>query len=394
MRRTSPIAVALLETARSPLAVTARARDAALLADPESLLGAARQHRLSNSLYLQVRSAPGASPALVQELRRAYLAQVAQHLRIEADLRWLADVLRDADVPFLVLKGIVIAESLYAPHPTARLFGDLDVVVPQASAAEAVRALVARGADVPSTDWSRLQAAGIAQTSLTLPSGSSLDLHWHLFSLPYARRAFAWPTDELFRDCRRVEIAGLEVDSLDGEDTLIHLCVHAALSGASELGRLVDLALLCAQADVDWSVVVRRAHERGLGLLCAGMLARTQRLLHADVPESVLTALHRRAGWRSLLTIADLVRPPHAVEPSHWTLAGLYRSLRPSLRGTLFAVGMLLLERSLSTSQRQRLWPLLQRYWTEFDTAAEDWSTPGVNADLFVEQMRRGLATP
>ncbi|MBD0319780.1 MAG: nucleotidyltransferase family protein, partial [Gemmatimonadetes bacterium] len=78
------------------------------------------------------------------ELRGDYLASLARHQRIRAELAPLVRAWSAAGIDVLVFKGFHLAEFVY-PAPGARFHGDVDVVVRPGEVQRAREVVVAAG---------------------------------------------------------------------------------------------------------------------------------------------------------------------------------------------------------------------------------------------------------
>src|SRR5688500_15332306 len=88
----------------------------------------ALHHRVANAVFLGIREAVDPDHPAFHRLQREYIDNVARHLRTLADLAELGPVLDTAGIPWMVIKGPVLAETIY-PRPDLRSYDDLDVVV-------------------------------------------------------------------------------------------------------------------------------------------------------------------------------------------------------------------------------------------------------------------------
>jgi hypothetical protein len=148
-----------------------------------------------------------------------------------------------------------------------------------------------------------------AELSFQLPNGTALDLHWHLLNSRRRRQAFPLDMDAVLARRRAVPVAGLTVPALSEVDQLLHLALHACLSGGHRLQWLKDLERGAA-ATADWETVVARARASATGLPVALVLERARDVLGAAVPLEVLDALAPRTGWRAVGRAATKAAPP------------------------------------------------------------------------------------
>ena len=217
----------------------------------------ALHHRAVGGLSLLLDRHQAGSPALREQLRGAHREQQVRALRALADLQLIERAFEERGIRWVTFKGVVLAETAYA-EPALRMFADLDVLVHPEDLEEAVRVLLAHGAAHLGAGWADLDRLGIAQVSMQLRHGTVLDLHWHPFSLAWARRAFPVDVDGLLRRARTVSVQGVSVRTLSPEDTVVHLGVHGCLSGAYRLLWLKDLDQACRVPGLSWDALPAR----------------------------------------------------------------------------------------------------------------------------------------
>lgn len=301
--------VAVRTPGRAPPAPLARA-----LAGPDAaaLATLADYHRVAGFLHRTVAAVESSHPELVTRLRAAHAEAVRRHLRAVADLGCVGEALRGAGIPWLVFKGPVLAETVY-PDIDLRTYRDLDVLVPGDRLAQAVAALEGAGAGLTDRNWELFLARRTGALHLLLPYGTVCDLHWDVLHDRWQRAAFAVPGGDLLQRARTVGIGGMQVPTLDPEDTLHHLMVHACLSGAERLVWLKDVELAIRRLRPDWDVVVARCREARTGLPAAVVLSRARRILGAPVPGEVLATLDPSPTWTRLVACSDRLIPPERV---------------------------------------------------------------------------------
>lgn len=255
--------------------------------DPQRLATAARYHGAAGYLHAALQDV-SAETAALDAVSGVYHLGIGISMRVLADLANVAPILDAAGVEWMIVKGPVISERLY-PEPGLRAFDDLDLVVQAGSFARAIDALESAGVSILDQNWRLLRREMRGQLHLTLRHGTLLDLHWHLINRD--RMQFAIRMEEIFERSRLVEVAGLSVRTPDVVDTLVHLCVHASLSGANRLiwAKDVERAILAERPA--WDAFVVRARSWGAGHASAAMLARAARMFAAPVPAEVPKAL-------------------------------------------------------------------------------------------------------
>lgn len=312
----------------------------------DRLVELASMHGVTNSLFLSLRGCPDVDPEAVDLLRARYQKGLARLLRTGAEIESLAGAMADAEIPWLLFKGPVLAGSVYA-RPDLRSWGDLDLLVAPQRFRQALEVLAAHGSAVLDTDWSMITRERRSQLHLRLPLGSVADLHWHLFNRRFVRDSFAVDTDAILDRAVSTSVEGVAVPTLDPADALVHLCLHAAMSGGNRLRWIKDIERSAA-AQPDWGQVVVRAREWRAGRPVGLMLRRARDVLGAAVPDELVSTLV--GGVVARIDDQVLRRWPLEEEPrGHEHVSSLWpRSLRDGPAGSgaaLWARGREALER-------------------------------------------------
>lgn len=287
----------------------------------ERLGAAAVHHRVPGHVRRHLRRL-GVNGPFVDVLSEACFVFGAMHLRALADLRVLATALEADGAPFLVFKGPALSKLAYADD-LPRAYTDLDVLVRAADFPTVLRALERHEGVVVDRNWRKLHREEAGAVHVRMPNGSMVDLHWSLVNEARDRHAYDLPQfDDLARDARPVDLGGIDVLTFGPADTLLHAALHATRSGIDRLVWLKDLERLVHRDAVDWEDVARRAHAWRVGPAAAFSLAAARRILHADVPPTVLVEL---AGSRSWLVAAEAAT--RLAEPSRARGDGSIRRL-------------------------------------------------------------------
>src|SRR5262249_24339564 len=145
-------------------------------------------------------------------------------------------------------------------------------------------------------------------------------VHWHLLNRSSVRSAFRIEMDELFERSRRVSLDGPEVLTLDPTDTLLHLALHAGLSGGAKLSRLKDIGRAASVEPIEWEALMGRARGWCAGEVVAASFRRSRALLDAPIPHEVIEALSGSRVWQTLVKGSERLSPPDR-PPNRTTLA-------------------------------------------------------------------------
>jgi Uncharacterised nucleotidyltransferase len=276
-------------------------------ADLAGLAELAVEHGVAAQVYASLRPLEVADTGALRMLAGANLETRAHAGRVLADLGYLATLLESVAVPWVVVKGLAVAVTLYDP-PELRPAGDLDVLVAPADFARVVDALTAAGHPVDDANWVLIRRELAGQLHFWLPSGTSLDLHWNLLFGRETRRHFVLPTEELLARRRPVAFGDVAFATLDPSDTLLHLCFHAADGGGDRLGWLADIHRAVVVGQPPWSTVIDRARAWHMALAVGTMLARARHELGTPVPDPVIRELLPPA-WRAAVQCLDRAFP-------------------------------------------------------------------------------------
>jgi hypothetical protein len=203
---------------------------------------------INSSGWLASAGAPAETRAAILDRARR---NATTSLRLLDLQRQVLEVLQDAAVPALVLKGAVTA-AVY-DSPSARQAGDLDVLVSPAAADRAVEALQAAGFDwigfsePPDPDRppvSRSALANVGGRPLLYEAslgrdGLQVEVHWRLF--PNERLL---PLDPAwFQSPRLVQVQSLRVPTLRQDTEWLYLNVHGSSHRWSRMKWVADVAL-------------------------------------------------------------------------------------------------------------------------------------------------------
>jgi len=217
-------------------------------------------HRLTSLLYQTLtqfsREEVGEVPCL-ETLRGNYLGGMRLYRTQENETRRFVDVLADAGVEVILLKGADIRHRLY-DDPVCRPMNDIDALISPADLEKARAALSREGYGLkpwcldPQPGFNSLFDYDITWAT---PSGIPLDLHWGIrevgtyYRLPYAPlRARAVVQD--LPDSKALVLAP--------EHLLMHLCLHMfdEMETAGIL-KIADLYRVLTCLDLDWDIFLK-----------------------------------------------------------------------------------------------------------------------------------------
>jgi hypothetical protein len=293
----------------------------------DELVRAVRFHRIAPLAHVALRDVRPDLAALLREDRDQALVH---HVRVTTSLAAIRSTL--GDLPWVTFKGPVLSEWLH-PVPGLRSYADLDVLVGPSDLREAGERMLGAGWQVLATRDDLLNGEVTGELELGRSGGAVVDLHWSLVISETLRRRFHVPTVDLLARSTPVMIGPVEVRTFDATDALVHLCHHAAFSGAVRLVHLLDVDRAAARIE-DWDRVAHRAGSWGAGAQVGLVLARARRVLGTPVPEDLDRQLGLSRAFQTLVSTVDLARPTAGVRRDASWPRLVARAARPSAFGT------------------------------------------------------------
>lgn len=252
--------------------------------------------RLLPSLYLRL-SELGIEDDLMPRLKGVYRHAWVRNAQLFYDTDKALAALARAGIPTLVLKGAPLALASYA-RPGARPMDDLDVAVPQARRAEALRVLQAEGWTSPHM---HLDPRSVHAMPFRNSRGNGFDLHWHILKETSGKAVEV----RFWESARPFEFNGVPTRMVDPPLALVHLLVHGLRTNPEPPVRWVAdvLTLLRRNPDLDWDVLVDFARAIRVTQRMHLGLAFVRQRFDAPVPPEALEAL--AASRRNLLERAE-----------------------------------------------------------------------------------------
>lgn len=306
------------------------------LADGEevatSFLRAVTYHRLAPLAHVMLRDR---YPELSEQFKPMRDHVLFHHLRVAATLERIGEQLHG--VPWVVFKGPVLSESAH-PVPGIRWYQDLDLLVAPQHLRAVCERLFAQGWQLRDTDAMLGDPSFGGEISLRSPWGTFIDLHWAMTNSAALRRKYPVPTADIIGRRVTVSVAGSEVPTLEHVDTVVYLCLHACLTGATRLLHLMDIDRLIRQVD-DPDRIISRALSWEAAAPVALVLGRAHQLLGTPMPARLRRRLGLSAPFAWLMSVVDRGWPVSLV----WSGSSMPRRIamhvRPSALRTLAAVG-------------------------------------------------------
>lgn len=284
---------------------------------------------------------PPAAGGALAHLRQKRDGAVRLSLRQLAALGRSADCLAQHDVPYLVLKGLPLAQRLYG-DAFARDALDIDLLVPPEAAATARSALIEAGFDLrlgfPETPARRRWHGRVEKAETFRGHGVTIELHQRLLANPhYIDARF----ERLFRDRSSVRIGTATYPTLGLDDDLLYLMCHGAGHGWRRLKWLCDLALCLRDLEADGrNAVAASAAEAGIDAVWGSTLLACRCAFGLSLPAGDVPGGRRAAMVAA--TLPALWRTGRW--PPLWRKVPQRFALKPNLRFAMHELARLMLE--------------------------------------------------
>ena len=246
--------------------------------------------------------------ACMERLGEIVRKTLMNNLLQQAHLRDMLVILKEANIPVILLKGLWLGEVVYRDLK-ARDTSDIDLLLRLEDMPRFTKLVIEHGFDLPLNTANICDLAPLSnEFSLVHPTRKSFfDIHWALTRTPHEKSVDEekfWQRSEIYT------IAGKPCRTLCIEDHLLYLCFHAAVHHRFVYvgpRALLDIDRLVAEPirPIDWQDLAARSRElswdRGVWI----MLHLTGKHLGSQVPTSVLDELYPAGGdEHSIHTIA------------------------------------------------------------------------------------------
>lgn len=219
-------------------------------------------------------------PEIAERLRTARDFAMAIHLRSMVVLAELGNAV--GDIPWAAFKGPVLSEFFH-PVSGLRSYGDVDVLVAPGNLREVAALVEAAGWSAGDHLGHQLNPDTPGEMHWRTPSGLLVDMHWSMINMAAVRRRHNVPTCELLDRRCQVRVGLSTMPILNPIDGFVHLCMHAALTGAHKMLWLLDVEQMARQI-TEWEPVFERARQWQVHASVALVLRRASHVLGLPIP--------------------------------------------------------------------------------------------------------------
>ena len=231
-------------------------------------------------------------------LKEAYYRLAAANAVRFQELAKVLATLSAAGIPVLVLKGALLAETVYG-NLALRPMSDLDLLIPRERIHEIPQVLAPLGYRLSAGEagysfaYDTLFCGEIILCKDTPVLPVVLDVHWHLLAVEWFHHTGRVDLEALWETVCPLRIDGTPARQLCPEDNLLHLCLHAGISHSYVyLLNLIDIDhAISIYRDLDWDRFLQRARDFQVRSAAYFGLRFTRDLFDTPIPDRVLNAL-------------------------------------------------------------------------------------------------------
>ena len=309
-----------LQSRWNPQALDGACAQAAAL-DWEQVLAVALDAGVGPLLYKATRGKNLIPHAVETELRNSYYLNAGRSILLTSEFEAIQNRLSTCGVPFILLKGAALAETIYK-NPALRPMVDIDLLVQHRDAQRAVNAL-AGDHYIPALLDTRAGDLYLFESEIQLEKNSHggllLEIHWSLIDSVYHQSVMSM--DWFWQTAISVPVGKCTTLILGPEAQIIHLCAHLLLhhSGDGILWKN-DLAevILHYGDQIDWNLLLCHAEASHLVLPIKTLLPQIAVDWGVPMPAEVIERLQATPVTRSEEKAYHFISSAHTSVANHF----------------------------------------------------------------------------
>jgi hypothetical protein len=284
------------------------------------LIQYANKHGVTQLLYHNIRQADqGNLPEKIAGYFQCFChANTLRNVRLNHELVALVKLLTSQGIAVVPFKGPVLSRLAYGNF-ALRQFGDVDLLVQTHDVKNVCDLLMAQGyqlGNLTKVQKKDLDFHGGEIVLIHQASQTVVDLHWKITPkfFPFEVALKDW-----WSRLQPVCLNQTQVLTFCLEDTLLHLCVHAANHLWTRLAWLCDIAELIRThgAQINWSKVLKEAHWVGCDRILLLNCCLVRDLLGSELPSEIAQNIALDPMLPSLTKVVKtfIFSPPQGSQP-------------------------------------------------------------------------------
>lgn len=213
----------------------------------------------------------------LQVTENAYRFHWLRNSYLMSEANRVMDLLRDQNIPYVVLKGAAFISNYYNNQTAVRSIDDVDICIPTQHFFDAMRLIQKDENYTSHTNIDYFQPEFFHEVTLYTPKGI-LDMHCHAF------RTYLQDDDW--------EILQKNANMLSDTDNLVHICAYALQWNAStNLRWIIDAVAVLQKGSIDWERVVYLSGRFRVSVGVHAALSYLQEQKYIEVPVGILRKL-------------------------------------------------------------------------------------------------------
>lgn len=235
-----------------------------------------------------------------QYLQKQYNSNLMKNMSMLGELKEILGRFKDEGIPFIMLKGVALAEHIY-PSIAMRGMSDIDILVKKDSLQKVDSCLSSFGCFPRDSSVARAvnnPVGYLASLDYRRDMASlSIHIHWHLVntSVPAYMFASQIDMDRIWKMSVSAMIADVESLILSPSHLIIYLCEHALRIGHSfdRLILIYDIfqSIKTYEKSVDWDFIIRESKDFNLSRLLYFSLTIVRGYSSLRIPDKVINSL-------------------------------------------------------------------------------------------------------
>jgi len=232
--------------------------------------------------------------SIMWRLKEAYLHTAKRNKHLYQELSQILFILKNNNIPVIVLKGAYLAEIIYA-NIALRPMYDIDLLVRKRDLPMVERELLKRGYGPLDRHPIEEQYKRKRHLIPFVKNRVRTEIHWTIVPV---NNTFQIDLDEMWERARPILIGDIEVLGLSPEDLILQLCLNTIKKTIKKRfrGRLYTLhdiseTIQYHKAEIKWELILHRAFKWHCKNSTYMALHLARGLLAAAVPDEVLDGM-------------------------------------------------------------------------------------------------------
>ncbi|MCE7698065.1 MAG: nucleotidyltransferase family protein [Methanobacterium paludis] len=261
----------------------------------DHLIQKAHRHRLTQLLYWNLEDFSEYIPEnVLTDLKEYFQVNAQRNLLMLGELLKTLKLLEAEDITAVSFKGPVLADYAYG-NIALRQFDDIDIFVYRQDVLKIKEILMDQGYKP------QFEIEGFVEKKFIKSQGEykffnsdkeiKLELHSEFFGL-----SFSFSGDLRFlysaENFETIKIHNQKIFTLNPENMLFVLCIHASGHRWLRLSWICDIAELIQSHEINWDYTMKKAEELGIKRLLLVNLNLAVDLFDLDLPDNILKSLN------------------------------------------------------------------------------------------------------